>query len=142
MENSAPSQFMAWTKHRDMATARRWPMTASPFDQRALNLDGTEAGLLVDQGRDFVNIGACCHLFYQARLVTSLERPVKADARDRLAVGGKAEEEEGHTVAVLEIAPSQGLFEPVVPVDALGPVQVHLPEVRSLEGMMALEANA
>jgi hypothetical protein len=70
------------------------------------------------------------------------EGAVEPYPRNSLAIRGESEVEQRHAGAVLEITAAQRLFEAVTSIDALGSVEVDLPEIGSLNGMVSLEANA
>ena len=74
-------------------------------------------------------------------LVAPLEGAVEADTGDGLALGREAKEEQGDAAAIFEILAAKGALEAVVAVDALGLVEVHLPQVGPLEGVVALESD-
>ncbi len=73
--------------------------------------------------------------------MAALEGSVVAHARDRLATGSEAQEEEGNVGTVFEVATTKRLFEAVTAVDAFGAVQVDLPEVGPFERVVPFEAN-
>ncbi len=63
-------------------------------------------------------------------------------SRNSIAIRGETEEEERYAMAILEIATVQRLFETVASIDALGSVEVDLPEVGPLDGMVPFKSNA
>jgi hypothetical protein len=74
-------------------------------------------------------------------LVATLERTVESHAGDRFAVGVKTQEEEGDTVSVFKVLTAKRSLEAPISIDSFGPVQIELPQIRSLVGMMAFESN-
>jgi hypothetical protein len=73
--------------------------------------------------------------------VATLEGTVESHAGDRIAVGVKTQEEEGNTVSVFKVLTAKGSLEATISIDPFGPVQIELPQIRSLVGMMAFEPN-
>jgi len=74
--------------------------------------------------------------------MTPLERAVETHARNCLAIRGKAQKKERNTVAILEILPMKNLFETVTAIDPIGAVEIDPPKIRSLAGVVTLEANS
>jgi hypothetical protein len=71
-----------------------------------------------------------------------LEGAVAPDPGDHLAVFCEAEEEQRDAIALLELLAPERPFEAVVSVDPLGLVEVELPEVRSENRVVSLEADS
>jgi hypothetical protein len=71
-----------------------------------------------------------------------LEGTVESHSGNGLTLGIKAQKEEGNAVAFFEVAASKGLFKSATAIDALGAIEVHLPQIRSFKRMVALKTNA
>src|SRR5271155_1314991 len=95
----------------------------------ALDLDGTEAHLVVDHLGDPVDLGRGPHLFYQRGLVAPFERSVTAHAGHGLTPGVEAQEEERDSVPVLKFLPAQRSFESIASVTPFGLIEIALPQV-------------
>jgi len=64
---------------------------------------------------------------------------VETHASDRGTVGIKSQNEQRHTVALFEFEASQRSLKSSTAEDALGLVEVNLPEIGSLQRMVAFE---
>ena len=109
--NSAPSHCIAWVTDREIVATRRWPVTLSPLEKAPLISIAPWATRPSIDARDLVDLRGGPHLLDEGGLVAPVERAVASDARDDLAVGVEAEEEERDAVALLEVPASQRALE-------------------------------
>ena len=142
MANSAPNQFSPWVTEREIAVRSREPTTAAPLDHAPLT--STAPRRISWSIRSWMTpiSGDDGHLIDDRRLVRSLEGTVKTHAGDGVALGVEAEQEERDVVALFEFEATQRALKAATAEDSFGLVQVDLPEVRSLQGMVTFEAHA
>jgi hypothetical protein len=108
---------------------------------RPLDLYDAEWDLLVEGSGQHVDLRGGAHLLEQEGLIPGVQRAVATDAGHGLAVDVEAQEEQRDAVPLVEVLEVQLSLEAEVAVAPLRLVQVELPQVGSLIGVVPLEPH-